>query len=107
MYLYSLEVTRPETYEQLRAEATSLRSNTSWMADLPYGFHWNSKSMPQSGEPLAYEDAVNNFDVDRFARTVYECGGKLIFLQRRAEYYFPAPIQAIDSILPGVPQREI
>ena len=38
VYLYSLEVTRPETYEQLRAEATSLRSNTSWMADLPYGF---------------------------------------------------------------------
>ena len=104
VYLYSLEVIRPETYERLRAEATSLRSNTSWMADLPYGFffHWNSKSMPQSGEPLAYEDAVNNFDVDRFARTVYECGGKLIFFTTSwAEYYFPAPIQAIDSILPG------
>lgn len=81
--LYSLEVTRPETYERLQAEATLLRSDASWMADLPYGFffHWNSKSMPQSGEPLMYEDAVNQFDVDRFAKTVYECGGKLIFLQ--------------------------
>lgn len=102
--LYSLEVVKPDTYELLQAEAASLRSNTSWMADLPYGFffHWNSKSMPQAGERLAYADAVNNFDVDRFAKTVYECGGKLIFFTTSwAEYYFPAPIQAIDSILPG------
>lgn len=104
VYLYSLEVVQPDTYELLQAEAASLRSNTSWMADLPYGFffHWNSKSMPQTGEPLAYADAVNHFDVDRFAKTVYECGGKLIFFTTSwAEYYFPAPIQAIDSILPG------
>lgn len=102
--LYSLEVARPETYERLQVEATLLRSDASWMADLPYGFffHWNSKSMPQSGEPLMYEDAVNQFDVDRFAKTVYECGGKLIFFTTSwAEYYFPAPIQSIDSILPG------
>lgn len=104
VYLYSLEVVTPQSAERLQAEAASLRSNTSWMADLPYGFffHWNSKSMPQSGEPLAYEEAVNNFDVDRFAKTVYECGGKLVFFTTSwAEYYFPAPIQTIDSILPG------
>lgn len=102
--LYSLEVVRPEAYKQLQAEALSLRSKTSWMADLPYGFffHWNSKSMPQAGEPLGYEDAVNHFDVDRFAHTVNECGGKLVFFTTTwAEYYFPAPIHAIDSILPG------
>lgn len=104
VHLYSLEVVEPNSYKRLQAEAESLRSDASWMADLPYGFffHWNSKSMPQSGEPLAYEDAVNNFDVDRFAKTVYECGGKLIFFTTSwAEYYFPAPIQTIDSILPG------
>lgn len=104
VYLYSLEVVTPQSAERLQAEAAALRSNTSWMADLPYGFffHWNSKSMPQSGEPLAYEEAVNNFDVERFAKTVYECGGKLIFFTTSwAEYYFPAPIQTIDSILPG------
>lgn len=102
--LYSLEVFLPDTYERLQAEAKSLRSNTSWMADLPYGFffHWNSKSMPQQGEPLPYEEAVNNFDVERFAQTVYDCGGRLVFFTTTwAEYFFPAPIQAIDSILPG------
>lgn len=58
--------------------------------------------MPKSGEPLSYEEAVNRFDVERFARTMYECGGKLIFLTTSwAGYYFPAPIQTIDAILPG------
>lgn len=111
IHLYSLEVVKPETYKRLQAEAVCLRSNTSWMADLPYGFffHWNSKSMPQAGEPLLYEDAVNQFDVNRFARTVFECGGKLVFFTTSwAEYYFPAPIQAIDSILPGrTTQRDL
>lgn len=104
IYLYSLEVVKPETCKKLQVEAASLRSNTSWMADLPYGFffHWNSKSMPKAGEPLAYEEAVNRFDAERFARTVNECGGKLVFFTTSwAEYYFPAPIQTIDSILPG------
>lgn len=104
IHLYSLEIVKPETYAYLQAEAQSLRSNTDWMADLSYGFffHWNSKSMPQSGNPLPYEEAVNNFDVDRFAKTVYECGGELVFFTTTwAEYYFPAPIKAIDTILPG------
>lgn len=102
--LYGLEMVKPETYLRLQAEAASLRSNTSWMSDLPYGFffHWNSKSMPLSGEPLAYEEAVNHFDVDRFAQTVHDCGGKLVFFTTSwAEYYFPAPLHTIDSILPG------
>ena len=102
--LYALEVATFNTYERLQAKAKSLRSNTSWMADLPYGFffHWNSKSMPLAGEQLTYEEAVNNFDVDRFAQVVHECGGKLVFFTTTwAEYYFPAPIHTIDSILPG------
>lgn len=104
LYLYSLEIVTPDACEQLEAEARALRSDASWMADLPYGFffHWNSKSMPQKGEPLSYEEAVNQFDVDRFAETVYDCGGRLVFFTTSwAEYYFPAPIQTIDSILPG------
>ena len=102
--LYSLEIIRPDTYERQQEDARSVRSNTSWMADVPYGFffHWNSRSMPMSGDPLPYEEAVNAFDVDRFAKTVNECGGKLVFFTTSwAEYYFPAPIQVIDDILPG------
>lgn len=109
--LYSLELADPNTKERLRSEAQALRSNTSWMAELPYGFffHWNSKSMPKEGEPLSYEEAVERFDVDRFAKTVDACGGKLVFFTTSwAEYYFPAPIQTIDSILPGrTTQRDL
>lgn len=102
--LFSLELVKPAVREKMTAEAQSLRSDTSWMADITYGFffHWNSKSMPQTGEQLPYEQAVDNFDVERFAQTVHECGGKLVFFTTSwAEYYFPAPIRAIDNILPG------
>lgn len=111
VHLYSLEVVTPAGYERLEAEAKALHSDASWMADLPYGFffHWNSRSMPQQGERVSYEEAVNNFDVDRFAQTVYDCGGKLVFFTTSwAEYYFPAPIGIIDSILPGrTTQRDL
>ena len=58
--------------------------------------------MPQSGEPLAYEDAVNNFDVGQLCTNRLRMWREVdIFTTSWAEYYFPAPIQAIDSILPG------
>lgn len=102
--LFSLEVTKPETRKRIYAESKAFRSDVTWMADIKYGFffHWNSKSMPLSGEQLSYEEAVNRFDTDKFAKTVYECGGKLIFFTTTwAEYYFPAPIKAIDNIIEG------
>lgn len=104
IHLYSLEVVKPAANKQLMAEAAALRSDVTWMGDIKYGFffHWNSKSMPRRGEQKTYNDAVNDFDVDKFAFMVNNCGAKLIFFTTSwAEYYFPAPIKAIDSILPG------
>lgn len=102
--LFSLEVSTFETKKRIYEEAKMFRSDVTWMTDIPYGFffHWNSKSMPQRGEQLSYEEAVNNFDVEKFAKTVNDCGGKLIFFTTSwAGYYFPAPIKAIDNILAG------
>lgn len=111
VHLYSLEVVKPNVYSTLLKEAKALYSDASWMGDIKYGFffHWNSKSMPRRGEQKKYEEAVNSFDTKKFAAMVNDCGAKLVFFTTSwAEYYFPAPIQAINDILPGrTTQRDL
>lgn len=111
VHLYSLEVVKPNVYSTLLKEAKALHSDASWMGDIKYGFffHWNSKSMPRRGEQKKYEEAVNSFDTKKFAAMVNDCGAKLVFFTTSwAEYYFPAPIQAINDILPGrTTQRDL
>lgn len=102
--LFSLELTAPKIAQSIEKRALKLRSDVSWMNEIPYGmfFHWNASSMPLKGEPSDYQTAVNNFDVDKFASMVNECGGRLVFFTTSwAKYYFPAPIKAIDNILEG------
>ena len=74
------------------------------MVAAKYGlmFHWTSQSKPREGPPLSYCDAVQNFDVDRFANMVSETGaGFVVFTTSHAGFYFPGPNPVIDSILPG------
>ncbi|MEG1749198.1 MAG: hypothetical protein RR249_05855 [Tannerellaceae bacterium] len=104
LQFYSLELVKPSTYTTLLKDAEELQGKTDWMQDINYGFffHWNSKSMPRHGAQKPYKDAVNDFDTKKFAAMVHDCGAKLVFFTTSwAEYYFPAPIKAIDKILPG------
>ena len=110
--LYSVELIDPELKERLEQEAVRLRSDTSWMRKAGYGvqFHWTSMSQPRSGKRLPYADAVKNFDVRRFAEIVRETGAEYVILTTsHAEYFFPAPIKAIDRIMPGrtTPHRDL
>lgn len=101
---YALELAIPEVYQAKQQKALAMKADVEWMNEITYGFffHWNSKSMPKSGEPLSYEDAVNRFDTDKFAKLVDDCGGKLVFFTTSwAGYYFPAPLKNIDAILPN------
>ena len=102
--LYSLEVVDPALGERLAGEARRVRSDTSWMRRAKYGvqFHWTSQSQPRSGPKKAYAEAVRDFPVEAFGRTVNETGaGYVILTTSHAEFYFPAPIAAIDAIMPG------
>jgi hypothetical protein len=104
LQLYSIELVRPQVEMQIAERAARLQSRPQWFSDAKYGFffHWNSKSMPRRGDALAYSDAVESFDAATFAETVHECGADfIIFTTSWAEYYFPAPLQSIDRILPG------
>ena len=64
--------------------------------------HWTSQTKPRTGQPLPYCDAAKAFDVDRYADMAKETGaGYVAFTTSHMEYYFPAPIQAIDHLVPG------
>ena len=64
--------------------------------------HWNSFSLPLRGSAVAYEEAVDSLLVDQVADMVSGSGSAFLVLTTSwAGYYFPAPMPAIDAVLPG------
>jgi alpha-L-fucosidase len=59
--------------------------------------HWIPESPPPQGTPKSYEDAVNQFNVNKFAKIVSETGaGYIIF--HIAGHKMPAPIKAWEEV---------
>jgi len=102
---HSLEMMTREVLDSLKSEKEELLGDTSWLRnDARYGlfFHWNSFTLPLKGDKLAYEDAVNRFDVEHFVDIVHQSGANvIIFTTNWAGYHFPAAIRSIDRILQG------
>jgi hypothetical protein len=109
--VFSLELVRPAVRERLHEAAMRLRSDTTWLQKAGYGWmsHWTSQSYPRRGGPKPYAQAVRDFDVETLANQVQEAGaGFFVLTTSHAQFYFPAPIQAIDRILPGrTTQRDL
>ena len=102
--LLSVELLPASAKRALEEQARKLRSSTKWMVEARYGlqFHWTSQSQPRHGPKKPYAQAVADFDVRTFAETVAGTGaGYVIVTTSHAEYFFPAPIRAIDAIMPG------
>lgn len=102
--IYSLEIIPEAAVEDLACKAQALRGNTQRFHDGRYGlqFHWTSMSCPKQGKRLAYQEAVEKFDVVRFADIVSEAGaGHVILTTSHAEFFFPGPNEAIDALMPG------
>lgn len=76
-----------------------------WFAQAGYGVmvHWTSQSLPQSGNtPQPYCQAVNAFDVQRFAHQLQVAGAAYVFFTiSHAQQYFAFPSPTLDAILPG------
>jgi hypothetical protein len=104
LQLRSLELVQPKVREQLEERAKLLRSNTAWMVDAKYGLmtHWTPFTQPRHGDQLPYCDAVRNFDVDSYVNMVKKTGaGYLVFTTGWGGFWFPAPIRAVNTALPG------
>jgi hypothetical protein len=102
--VYSLELAKPSVVALQAKQAAALRSSTQWMADTKYGlmFTWTSVTMPQHGPQKSYEQAVDDFDVDKFADMVAGTGaGFIAFATSWSTYYFPAPLKTWARVAPG------
>jgi len=102
--LFSIELARPAVKRSMQKTAKPLQSTTDWMVQAKYGVmvHWTARSKPRNGPAKPYAQAVNDLNVESFAAMVQRTGaGFLVLTTSWADYYFPAPIKAIDEILPG------
>jgi hypothetical protein len=104
----SLELTQPQVRDSLEAQALLMRADSRWMARETFGvgFHWTKRTMPRMGLAKSYDQAVADFNVERFAEQVASTGASFVYLTTaHADQYIPAPINALDKILPGRTSR--
>lgn len=102
--LISIELVQPAVRDAQHARAEALRADTTWMQQGRFGLmcHWTSQAKPRHGAALPYAQAVEAFDVETFADQVQATGAGFIALTTaHAETYFPAPLAALDRLLPG------
>ena len=92
-------------------KAIASRANSEWLSKAGYGlmFHWTSQSVNSDGSCKTYQDAVNDFDVNSFAKMVDETGaGYIIFTIGHAESFCPAPLKSWEKYHPGMTtQRDL
>lgn len=107
LHILGLEVVRSGVLQEMEREALRLKSNTDWMEQGKYGLfiHWVPESYPLFGKTPAwqrYQQAVDEFDVNAFARMVSETGAAwVVFTTTHGKFVFPGPLDAMDQVVPG------
>ena len=104
MALMSLELTADSQKEAIEKRIRDSRSSASWLADAQYGlmFQWGEWGYPEHGEGKPWPKMIGDFNVEKFADMVQSTGaGYVIWSATWRTYYFPAPIQAVERIMPG------
>lgn len=102
--VHAVELVQPAVRDALHDRALAQRSDTAWLRAARYGVmvHWTSESHPLAGPSLPYADAVAAFDAEAFAKAIDETGaGFVVFTTSHARMFFPAPLPALDAVLPG------
>lgn len=86
------------------AAETYSRANTDWLAKCRYGIgvHWTAQTVPRSGDPLPFQQAVGSFRLRDFVEQVRYAGADyVLFTACHALQMLPAPHPVIDKLLPG------
>ncbi|TWU44211.1 Alpha-L-fucosidase [Novipirellula aureliae] len=106
-----LPVSKKATILSDEARAKSARASFDWMNKAGYGlmFHWTSQCVQQEGPRKTFEEAVNDFDVQKWADMVEETGAGYVYVTiGHAESYCPAPLESWERIHPGqTTQRDL
>lgn len=104
MALVSIELTERSHKAAINERIQKSRASAKWLADAHYGlmFQWGEWGYPQHGEGQPWPGMIDRFNVNKFADMVQSTGaGYVIWSATWRTYYFGAPIQAIERILPG------
>ncbi|MCU1269184.1 MAG: hypothetical protein JWN74_478 [Acidobacteriaceae bacterium] len=102
-----LEILPASATAEMRAaeeSARAHRASTDWFVKAGYGamFHWTDFTQPRDGIKKPYPDAVNAFDVNKFASLIEDMGaGYVIFTLNHAHPHCAAPIQSWEAVHPG------
>lgn len=106
-----LPVSKKTAIAKEETRAKNARASVDWLVKTGYGlmFHWTSQSVQPDGSIKKFEDAVNDFDVEKFGSMVEKTGaGYVLFTIGHAESYCPAPIKSWERIHPGqTTQRDL
>lgn len=109
----AIELVQPEVKDRLHRAALAMRAQAEprWFREARYGLmvHWTAQTVPRSGPPKPYADAVRDFDVQTFADQVAQTGaGFVVITTSHAKMFFPAPLKSLDRIQPGrTTQRDL
>ena len=104
MALMSLELIARSQKAVIEKRIRDSRSSAKWLAEAQYGlmFQWGEWGYPEHGEAKHWPKMIDDFNVEKFADMVQSTGaGYVIWSATWRTYYFPAPIQAIERIMPG------
>ena len=106
-----LPVSKKELIAKEEARAKEARASVDWFVKAGYGlmFHWTSEAPQPDGSIKPFEDAVDDFDVQKFADMVEETGAGFVYFPiGHAESYSPAPLKSWERIHPGhTTQRDL
>ena len=90
--------------EKLAPGSPYERANTDWLAKCRFGVgvHWTAQTVPSSGPPKTYQEAVDDFELDGFVKAVEDTGADyVLFTAAHALQMLPAPHPVLDRLLSG------
>jgi len=104
MALMSLELIAGSQRRAIEKRIRDSRSSAKWLADAQYGlmFQWGQWGYPEHGEAKPWPKMIDDFNIEKFADMVKSTGaGYVIWSPVWRSFYFPAPIQSIEQVMPG------
>jgi hypothetical protein len=102
--LSSAELVRPDVRARQEEDARAIRRRPEWFRDAGYGlmFQWTNRAAPRAGPVKPWGRKVDDFDVEAVADLLVETGASyMLWSVTWGEQYIPAPVAALDRILPG------
>lgn len=102
--LLALELLPSGAVEAHRRAIRRCRADATWLGNATYGLmvQWGEWSFPKTGPKARWPAQILAFDVERFADVAAKAGvGYVVWSATWRSYYFPAPIRAIDEVIPG------